>query len=276
MTVLVPGSALAYKNRMKIADLCESRERAVFENLRNTLRNLGFTGDSGLELVRVSLGKPALDDPMADRERLLAGLAVGFAKQGGFGEKDEVTDEVQDISLYALRKLPRILRDSDFSCICVLRRETGGSRVLDLFPGSPEGGSKTPVLAGLAVDIGTTTVAMVISDLVTGEPLAAGSVGNGQIRYGADVINRIIESTRPGGLERLRTAVVDDCMVPLIRELCAVAALLPEQIYRVAVAANTTMTHLFTGVYGNNLRLEPYIPAFFQTGALRAADLGLA
>ncbi len=53
-------------------------------------------------------------------------------------------------------------------------------------------------MGGLAVDIGTTTVSAVIINMATGEILAKSSSGNGQIRYGADVINRIIETTETG------------------------------------------------------------------------------
>ena len=57
------------------------------------------------------------------------------------------------------------------------------------------------IMGGLAVDIGTTTVSAVIINMATGEILAKSSSGNGQIRYGADVINRIIETTKPGGIK---------------------------------------------------------------------------
>ena len=57
--------------------------------------------------------------------------------------------------------------------------------------------------------------------------------------------------------------------------MCESAGITRDQIYRVAVAANTTMTHFFLGVPGEYIRLEPYIPAFFQSGALSARDLDL-
>jgi uncharacterized 2Fe-2S/4Fe-4S cluster protein (DUF4445 family) len=143
---------------------------------------------------------------------------------------------------------------------------------MDVFPGNA---SPPPVLAGLAIDIGTTTVCALLVDLLSGEILAMGSAGNGQIRYGADVITRIIESSRPGGLERLRLAVTEECVAPLIRDMSHTAEISPEQIYRVAVAGNTTMTHLFLGVKPEYLRLEPYVPAFFESGPLKSADLNL-
>jgi uncharacterized 2Fe-2S/4Fe-4S cluster protein (DUF4445 family) len=265
LTILVPDTASAYKTRMKITDLQEPRERAVFESLQEELRALGWQHDSGLEILELTLKEPTLDDAMADRERLLRAFG------GAAGA------EAPDLTLHALRKLPLVLRErpdqgsggAAFSCACVFRR---GPRplILDLAPGG-----KPPVVAGLAVDIGTTSVSMVLTDLLTGGLLAAGSAGNGQIRFGADVINRIIESARPGGVERLRKAVTDECINPLIRGMCKTAGLSPENIYRAAVAGNTTMTHLFMGVPGANIRLEPYVPALFESGFQTAAALGL-
>ena len=77
----------------------------------------------------------------------------------------------------------------------------------------------------------------------------AKSTGNGQIRYGADVINRIIESEREGGSERLQRAVVEESLRPLIQEMCAAAKVKPEQVYRMCLAGNTTMNHLLLGLY---------------------------
>jgi uncharacterized 2Fe-2S/4Fe-4S cluster protein (DUF4445 family) len=264
LTVLVPGAAGAFKSRMRIADFREGRERGIFEKLRNELADLGCAGDSGLEFVRTDLDVPCGDDPAADRERLLRRLV-------------EITGLEADIDLFALRKLPGVLRKGNFSCCAVLRREGKAVRILDVFvPGTePKGPDGRPAIPALAVDIGTTTVAMVLTDLVGGELLAMGSEGNGQIRYGADVISRIIESTRPGGLERLRRAVLEDCVIPLIREIASKAGIDTSQIYRVAIAANTTMTHLFTGVSPEYLRLEPYVPAFFHSGKFRAGGLDI-
>jgi uncharacterized 2Fe-2S/4Fe-4S cluster protein (DUF4445 family) len=274
LSVFVPPGALAYQNRIKISD--GQREQAVFSALREELLDMGFAGDSGLELLGVTLPAPDLADPSADRERLLRKIA------------EQTGGEVR-LCLYALRKLPQTLRAADFSVTCLLRREAAGALVLDLFPagGPPEGAVQAegisagsgaaagPLIAGLAVDIGTTTVSVLLTDLLSGEPLAIGSAGNGQIRYGADVISRIIESTRPGGLERLRRGVNEECITPLIRGLCRRAALPPERIYRAVVACNTTMAHLFMGVPAEHLRLEPYVPAFFEGGLLRAAEAGL-
>jgi uncharacterized 2Fe-2S/4Fe-4S cluster protein (DUF4445 family) len=264
--VLVPDIASAYRSKIRTANLRGGREAEVFAAFRRELTGMGFAGDSGLEIVSVALPPPSADDPTADRERLLYSLAatLGFAP-----EEDRI-----DTSLYALRKLPHALRVSGFSARCVLRREKRGNGeravLLDIFPENEE-----VTLAGLAIDIGTTTVTALLADLRTGTPIAEGSAGNGQIRYGADVINRIIESAREGGLERLRAALLDDCILPLTAGMCETCGLPQTGIYRVAVTANTTMLHLFAGIPANDLRLEPYVPAFFGAGVLRGADLGL-
>ena len=181
--VFVPSSAGAFRNRIKVSNLGEGREKALFDETREAMKALGYAGDSGIEAVSLDLEKPSLDDPMADRERFLADL-------------EKATGRAGDISLFALRKLPRLLREADFSLTCVIRREDPGDMVLDILPG----GVEDAPLPALAIDIGTTTVAMALTDLKTGDILASLSAGNAQIRFGADVINRIIESTRPGGL----------------------------------------------------------------------------
>ena len=128
---------------------------------------------------------------------------------------------------------------------------------------------------GCAIDIGTTTVTGVLMDLASGKLTAKASAGNGQIRYGADVINRIIEQGKPGGRKKLQDAILKETLVPLLQTLCKDAKLPPARIVRLCVASNTTMNHLFVGVDADPVRMEPYIPAFFHWDGLRVHDLGL-
>lgn len=245
ITVQVSGMALAYHDRIKVSGKGVIRERNIFRSLQKELKAMGLEKDSGLGLITVELDPPVPGDVIADRERLFRKIA----SQTGFKETDIV------FSLHALRRLSSALRQSGFSVICVLRQETGtktGITIMDVFPcntGSP------PVIAGLAIDLGTTTISALMVDLDSGEILTMGSAGNGQICYGADVISRIIESNKPGGLERLRSAVTEECVAPLIRDMSETAGLKPENIYRVAVAGNTAMTHLFLGISPEFLRL---------------------
>ena len=128
---------------------------------------------------------------------------------------------------------------------------------------------------GIAVDIGTTTVTAAMLDLETGRILAKASAGNGQIRYGADVINRIIQSSRPGGREKLQRAVREETLVPLMKSLCAGSGKTPEDITRIVIAGNTTMEHLLVGADAETIRMEPYEPEFLELHGKTAGELGL-
>ncbi len=128
---------------------------------------------------------------------------------------------------------------------------------------------------GLAVDIGTTTVSAALLDLQSGKVMAKASAGNNQIRYGADVINRIIQSAKPGGREKLQKAIGEETIHPLIQELCQSAGVEAGDIRRCVLAGNTTMEHLFAGADAETIRLEPYVPAFLELRGKVARDFGL-
>ena len=128
---------------------------------------------------------------------------------------------------------------------------------------------------GIAVDIGTTTVTAALIDLQTGKIKSKASAGNGQIRYGADVINRIIQSSKPGGREKLRRAVCEETLVPMIQTMCKDGGVDPMSVKRCVIAANTTMEHLFVGEDAESIRLEPYVPAFLELHGKTAKDVFL-
>ncbi len=95
------------------------------------------------------------------------------------------------------------------------------------------------------------------------------------IRFGADVINRIIESQKPGGQQKLQDAVIKETINPMINEMCKSTKFRKNSIYRMCVASNTTMNHLFAGINSDPFRIEPYIPTFFKTNSLFASDVGI-
>ena len=125
-----------------------------------------------------------------------------------------------------------------------------------------EAGEAGPV--GVAIDIGTTTCTAAMLDLTTGKVLGKSSMGNGQIRYGADVINRIIQQSKEGGVEKLRRAVREETILPMVERLLEESGKQEEEIIRYVIAGNTTMEHLFLGADGQSIRLEPYVPEFLR------------
>jgi uncharacterized 2Fe-2S/4Fe-4S cluster protein (DUF4445 family) len=168
-----------------------------------------------------------------------------------------------------MAKLASTLRENNFH-VCVKGRHDGDTfYCMDICP--PD----DTVLVGCAIDIGTTTVTMVLVDLQTGKILAKGSSGNGQIRYGADVINRIIEQGRTGGKKKLQDAIIKETLTPIIANLCKTAGINARSILRLSIGANTTMNHLLLGVDAQSVRMEPYIPSFFGWEGCLAGDLKL-
>lgn len=258
VTVLVPDIASAFKSRMKVADLSSKEELKIFEHVKNDLEMAGITLRNSLDVVEVDMDEPTLDDTMPDNERLTRAL------------RKYMNLKRIRMPYTVLKKLPDVLRESHFSVKCVLRTTPDDMFVYDVIAKEEE-----VVVGGLAVDIGTTTVSALIINMETGEIIAKASAGNGQIRFGADVINRIIESQKPGGYERLQKAVIDETINPMIEEMCRSAHFPKDRIYRMCVASNTTMNHLFAGINADPLRMEPYIPAFFKTNSLFASDLGI-
>lgn len=255
--VLVPDIASAYKSRMKVADLSSPEEVAIFDRAKEDVAEAGIEFVNDFSVMELKMDEPSLDDTMPDNERLIRAIqeAAGI--------------ERVKLTFGALKKLPDILRENGFYVNAVLKKLRSGVLVYDVLPVDDKG------IYGAAIDIGTTTVSGVILDLSDGKILAKASSGNGQIRFGADVINRIIESRKEGGSEKLQKAIIQETINPMLHRMCHAAKIHGSRIYHMCVAGNSTMNHLFLGVNADPLRMEPYIPAFFETDDINAYDLGL-
>ena len=256
-TVLVPDIASAYQSRMKTADLSSPKEIAIFEDCQNALKESGIHFENNFRALDVTMEEPTLDDTMPDNERF------SWAIQAVAGV------EKVHIPFSVMVKLASTLRQYNFH-VCAKGRMEG-----DTFYCMEVCDPEDTAIVGCAIDIGTTTVTMVFADLVTGKLLAKGSSGNGQIRYGADVINRIIEQGRNGGKKKLQDAIIKETLIPIIANLCKSADISARSILRLSVGSNTTMNHLFLGVDAEPVRMEPYIPSFFSWEGLLAGDLKL-
>ncbi len=256
-TVFVPDIASAYQSRMKTADLSSPEEVAIFEGCQNELQESGIAFENPFRALSLAMSAPSEEDTMPDVERLQWAV-----REACGAEKVEVPYAV-------MVKLAHTLRENDFS-VCIKGQLQGETfRCMEI------SGPEDTAIVGCAIDIGTTTVSMVLVDLKTGKILAKGSSGNGQIRYGADVINRIIESTRPGGKKKLQDAIVKETLTPIIANLCKNANINARSILRLSIGANTTMNHLLLGVDADPVRMDPYIPSFFSWEGLTAGDLKL-
>lgn len=130
-------------------------------------------------------------------------------------------------------------------------------------------------ISGVAIDIGTTTIAAYLMDLNTGRELAVCSLANPQRRYGADVIARINYAQKQDlGVQELRTSLVGGLNMA-IKRLCSTVSRSPNSIKAVTIAANTVMLHMLLGANALNIANAPFTPTFTGQLVLRPWELGL-
>ena len=146
-TVLVPDIASAYQSRMKTADLSSPKEIAIFEDCQRQLQESGIHFDNDFYALDLVMDPPSLEDTMPDIERLVWAVKAQI--------------EVEDVLIPfpVMAKLASTLRAHDFH-VCVKGIHDGDKfRCMEICDPDDD------VLAGCAIDIGTTTVTMVLCDL---------------------------------------------------------------------------------------------------------------
>lgn len=127
---------------------------------------------------------------------------------------------------------------------------------------------------GIAVDIGTTTIAVQLVYLPEARIIASKTGYNSQIECGLDVISRINYARKPDRLEELRHKVLGT-INSMVKELAAAHNVNQRFIYNASIAGNTTMVHLLMGIIPEYIRLEPYTPALYEVPYIKASDLGI-
>jgi uncharacterized 2Fe-2S/4Fe-4S cluster protein (DUF4445 family) len=171
--------------------------------------------------------------------------------------------------LSVLRTLAADLRARDGELTATVIRTDREIHIIHLEPGN-----HVSRLYGIAVDIGTTTVAVQLVDLTSGAILLTRSEYNAQVACGLDVISRINYARRPERLEELRTRVLRT-VNQLIRQMTEARQILPHEICNAVLSGNTTMLHLLLGLPPEQIRLEPYVPTLLQPPYLTAAETGI-
>lgn len=141
-------------------------------------------------------------------------------------------------------------------------------------PAGPPSG--VPARLGLAVDIGTTKLALFLVDLDTGRTLARRGVMNPQIAYGEDVVSRIAYAGAGAQTEGVLRRTLLRTLDAAVAELCAGMGATPERIAEAVVVGNTAMHHLFAGLPVRSLGMAPFEPATTEPIELEAGSAGLA
>jgi uncharacterized 2Fe-2S/4Fe-4S cluster protein (DUF4445 family) len=198
----------------------------------------------------VELDEPALHDQRSDFRRL--------------------QDAIEDLELRAeagvLRRLPRVLRESDFRVTAVVVDDL----LIDVEPGDT-----TDRLHALAFDLGTTTVVATLLDVGTGTPVAVASMLNKQQPFGADVISRISATMLDDAALPRLAGLAAETLQELAEDVCEQAGIEPAHVYEIALAGNATMTSIALGVDPAPLGVAPFILASQSYPEMPAAELGL-
>lgn len=206
-------------------------------------------------VVAVDLPPPNLADNTGDIDRLARALAAM-----GFSPLRLIPAQMDCIS--------RRLRDLTFSATAIVGFAGHSWEILDLLPRH----SNAPAL-GFAIDLGTSSIVFRLIDLSRRSILSERSFLNPQSVHGEDILSRIQFARTTAGHATLRNALLASCRHSMIDALKE-HDLSPENVYAVACAGNTAMTHFFVGLDPSNLAREPYIPAANTFPICRAPEYG--
>lgn len=129
---------------------------------------------------------------------------------------------------------------------------------------------------GFAVDIGTTTVVVLLVDLTNGQILSRAGGFNAQIRFGDNVLTRIGAGSSPTVRQAMCRALVEETLAPLLHKACERAGREPSRLAGGVLAGNTTMLHILADEDPTSLGIAPFTARFLEGRRLDAAAIGLA
>ncbi|MEP5728745.1 MAG: ASKHA domain-containing protein [Sulfitobacter sp.] len=212
------------------------------------------------KLYYIEVAEPDMHDPSGDFERVQAALK----DQWGF---DDVSAD-----LGILQKLQPILRRGAWKVTVAvhLGDEENPARIMHIWPGYYEG-----TLYGLAVDLGSTTIAAHLCDLLTGEVIGSSGVMNPQIRFGEDLMSRVSYSMMNDSGAQEMCQAVREGMNGLFTQIASEADIDKQLIVDVVFVCNPVMHHLFLGIDPFELGQAPFALATSKALRLRAHDLEL-
>ena len=128
---------------------------------------------------------------------------------------------------------------------------------------------------GVAIDIGTTTLAFYLVNLITGSLIETRAVQNPQSKYGSDVISRINYTVQfDGGLQELQREIVEAINIELAHFI-KTTGIVKDDIVKIAMAGNTTMLHLLLGIDPVSIAMAPFAPVFIEEQHLSGQELSL-
>ncbi|MEL0041833.1 MAG: ASKHA domain-containing protein [Candidatus Puniceispirillum sp.] len=218
-------------------------------------RNIAM--DPVVRLCYVAVREPDMHDPSGDLRRLIDAVGEQWP--------DRVSGSIS-CDFHILRDLQTTLRQGDWHVTVALR---DGNRIIAVWPGLKD------QIAGIAIDVGSTTMSAHLCDMVTGAVLASTGAMNPQIRFGEDLMSRVSYGImNPGGAADMTKAVIDGVQ-GLIDGAVAAAGLDVADVVEMVLVGNPVMHHLLIGVDPVELGGAPFALAVDQALDVPARDLGV-
>ncbi len=217
-----------------------------------------ITLDPATRLFYVEVAEPDMLEPSGDLQRLEWALAEQWQLQGVKGD------------LRTLQMLQPALRKGDWKVTCAVHRDGPEPRILQVWPGFYDG-----AIYGLAIDVGSTTIAGHLCDLATGEVKASSGLMNPQIRFGEDLMSRVSYAMmNPGGAAEM-TRVIRDALNALAVQAATEAGVDPGLIFEAVIVGNPIMHHLVLGIDPTELGQAPFALATTDALNLWAEEIEL-
>jgi uncharacterized 2Fe-2S/4Fe-4S cluster protein (DUF4445 family) len=236
VTVYLPASSITEKQKLQVGG-----------------EYLAVEPDPPVRKVFLQLPHPSLEDVRGDLQRTHAALLAQGAPP-------------LRASLPALEMLSQALRTGNWQVTLIL----AGNELVAV-----ESGDTRQRLLGLAVDLGTTKIAVFLVDLLSGETLGALGMMNPQIAYGEDLIKRVQAALEERvGVKKMQALVVQ-AINTASATLLAREGLAAENLAAISIVGNTAMHHLLLGLPVRQLALSPFIPVVAGPLVVRAGEVGL-
>ena len=211
--------------------------------------------DPLVRLYFVEVQPPSMHDPAGDLRRLEDALEFEWRLEG------------LRCDLRVVQGLQRALRENDWQVTVAVHND---NEIIAVWPGFRDKSY------GVAVDVGSTTIAAHLCDLATGDVLASAGIMNPQIRFGEDLMSRVSYVQMNPGAEHELTEAVRSAINTLIGHAASEAGIDREEILDLTFVGNPIMHHLLLGISPVELGLAPF--ALASDGAVKvwASELGIA
>lgn len=214
--------------------------------------------DLTTRLYYIEVEEPDMHQPLGDADRLVRALKKDHHLEG------------LSLDFPLLPHIQKILRAGQWKVTCAIHDEGKGYPVINaVWPGYSER------IFGIACDIGSTTIAMHLSDMMSGRIVASAGTSNPQIRFGEDLMSRVsYVMMNPGG-EKALTQVVREAIETLVSRVCSEAGVKRDEIMEAVFVGNPIMHHLYLGIDPTELGGAPFALAVSSALTLPARQLGL-